>query len=339
MAAEEIGKLYSTKMPGYEDPADIQEALKLYHYGSSTYDPLNTDNAQLLANSIAGHLDTLANSVIFLDARGIGSIYSNTQPIDPADGFIWMNASETGSQIASYAVAIYTNDPPTENLVDGIIWVDKDSSPIKAYVYDSLQEDPLNPMAAWIPLTELYNIVDAAGDLIYGTAPDDFERLPIGSTGDVLTVSSGLPVWSSPKKWTQVATGSLAGSSVSITGLNGEKLYIAITDWSHNDTVNPASLAVQFNEISSPVYVRTNGITTGSALLTPTFSHSVTPDLAFAIDLANTSAQLKTVSTVSYDSSTQYFGYFKNPAAINSIRITLSSGEFDNGTYYVWSYS
>lgn len=339
MAAEDIGNLYNTKMPGYEDPADIQEALRLYHYGSTTYDPNNSDTAQVVANSIAGHLNVLTGNVIALDARGIGSIYSNTEPTSPEDGFIWMNALETGSNLVSYAVAIYTNDAPTEDLTDGIIWVDKDASPIKAYVYDSLQADPGNPMAAWIPMTELYNIIDAAGDLIYGTAPDDFERLAIGSEGDILTVSAnGIPSWSVPKQWVEVATGSLSGSTVSITGLNGERYAVILKDWSHDDTVDPASLSLQFNSIASPVYINTEGITSSSALQTPEYANNLTPDLVFTVDLANTSAELKPVSTISTHATEEFFGYFKNPAAITSIQLTLSSGSFDSGTYYVWSY-
>ena len=38
MASENIGNLYPSKIPGYEDAADIQAALRLYHYGSTTYD-------------------------------------------------------------------------------------------------------------------------------------------------------------------------------------------------------------------------------------------------------------------------------------------------------------
>lgn len=339
MAAEDIGNLFNTKMPGYEDPADIQEALRLYHYGSTTYDPLNTDTAQVVANSIAGHLNTLTSNVILLDSRGIGSIYSNTEPNDPADGFIWMNALESGSNAVNYAVAIYTNDAPTEDLTDGIIWVDKDASPIKAYVYDSLQYSNVNPMAAWIPLTELYNIIDAAGDIIYGTAPDDFERLAIGTEGDILTVSAnGLPSWSAPKQWIEVATGSLTGSTISITGLDAEEYFIALKDWSHNDTANAASVSLQFNSIASPVYINTEGLTASSALRTPEYTNSQTPDLAFTVHLANTSVELKPVSTISTHGTDKFFGYFKNPAAISSIQLTLSSGSFDSGTYYVWSY-
>ncbi len=58
--------LYSTRVPGYEDAADIQEALRLYHYGSlsiPTVDSLGTANG-ISPKSIAGHLKTLSNTDI-----------------------------------------------------------------------------------------------------------------------------------------------------------------------------------------------------------------------------------------------------------------------------------
>ncbi len=40
--------------------------------------------------------------------------------------------------------------------------------------------------------------ITSAGDLIKGTGSGTFDRLGIGSTGQVLTVSGGAPVWASP---------------------------------------------------------------------------------------------------------------------------------------------
>jgi hypothetical protein len=34
-------------------------------------------------------------------------------------------------------VAAYQNDAPTTGLVDGLLWVDKNSSPLKMYVYNA----------------------------------------------------------------------------------------------------------------------------------------------------------------------------------------------------------
>ena len=56
MAVESIGALYPTKIPGYADAADIQAALRAYHYGSYTYDTANTSTGSLVANSMAKFL-------------------------------------------------------------------------------------------------------------------------------------------------------------------------------------------------------------------------------------------------------------------------------------------
>jgi len=56
--------LYPTKIPGYEDAADIQEALRLYHYGSTTIptdNNLGTPNG-INTKSVAGHLKSLSNA-------------------------------------------------------------------------------------------------------------------------------------------------------------------------------------------------------------------------------------------------------------------------------------
>jgi hypothetical protein len=55
---------YPTKIPGYEDAADIQEALRLYHYGSTTIpteDALGTASG-INTKSIAGYLQILKNA-------------------------------------------------------------------------------------------------------------------------------------------------------------------------------------------------------------------------------------------------------------------------------------
>jgi hypothetical protein len=61
---EDGSGLYPTKIPGYEDAADIQEALRLYHYGSNiipTVDSL-TDPNGINSKSIAGNFKILKNA-------------------------------------------------------------------------------------------------------------------------------------------------------------------------------------------------------------------------------------------------------------------------------------
>jgi hypothetical protein len=70
MAAESIGALYSTKIPGYADNADIQAAFKLYHYGSTDYNTANSDTANLVNPSIAYTLNNLQGQITSLDPAG-----------------------------------------------------------------------------------------------------------------------------------------------------------------------------------------------------------------------------------------------------------------------------
>jgi hypothetical protein len=68
MAAENIDNtingtgLFPAKVPGLSDAADIQAALRLYHYGSYAYDGANTNPANLLNPSIAKHLQNLVDA-------------------------------------------------------------------------------------------------------------------------------------------------------------------------------------------------------------------------------------------------------------------------------------
>ena len=70
MAAESIGALYSTKIPGYADNADIQAAFKLYHYGSTDYNTANVNTANLVNPSIAYTLNDLQGQITSLDPAG-----------------------------------------------------------------------------------------------------------------------------------------------------------------------------------------------------------------------------------------------------------------------------
>ena len=63
MAAESIGTLVPTKIPGLSDQADIQAALRLYHYGSYTFDTAETTAANLINPSVAYTLNNLQTQI------------------------------------------------------------------------------------------------------------------------------------------------------------------------------------------------------------------------------------------------------------------------------------
>jgi hypothetical protein len=69
MATNEIaiGELVPTKIPGLSDRADIQAALRLYHYGSYTYNTSNTNAASLVNPSMAYTINDLQTQISALD--------------------------------------------------------------------------------------------------------------------------------------------------------------------------------------------------------------------------------------------------------------------------------
>jgi hypothetical protein len=68
VAAENIGQLVPTKIPGYSDAADIQAALRVYHYGSYTYDPNETNASNLVNPSIAYTINNLQGQINAISA-------------------------------------------------------------------------------------------------------------------------------------------------------------------------------------------------------------------------------------------------------------------------------
>jgi hypothetical protein len=238
MASENIGSVYPTKIPGLEDPADIQAALRLYHYG--TTNTISTEE-DLIADSVAGHIKALDTRIDAIELDGIGSEISDTMPTGVDNGFIWVN-----------------------------------------------------------------------------------------STGSAQSLS--VPIWKLK------GSGSLSGESLSVSSLNGEKLFIILKDWSH-DNSGSVDFSLRFNADSGPNYVNTGGLVSASHLSSPEFPASGTYDMTVTVDLANTESSLKPVSTIADIATGSYFGYYKNTNPITSVQISLPAGTaFDSGSYEVWSY-
>jgi hypothetical protein len=137
--AEPIGNLYPTLIPEYDEDADIQAALRLYHYGSTAAD-ITPENVP--EDSVAGYLKNLQEQITSVTSAGIGSEISTTLPTNVPDGFIWADVASSANIVSNTSTALYQNDAPVTSvstpLVDGLLWVDKNSSPLKMYVYDTL---------------------------------------------------------------------------------------------------------------------------------------------------------------------------------------------------------
>jgi hypothetical protein len=94
MATESIGSLVPTAIPGYEDAADIQAALRAYHYGSYSYNPANTSPGSLINPSIAYTITDLQSQITAIGSGGISpSIFT------AKGGLITATASNTPVQL------------------------------------------------------------------------------------------------------------------------------------------------------------------------------------------------------------------------------------------------
>lgn len=134
MASEDIGNVYKTQIPGYEDAADIQAALRLYHYGTTTVPSTETE---LIPNSTAGHIKALDTRLDDLELDPARSVYSDTAPIGSTlvDGYIWVDSSTSIGNVPTYGQASYSATAPDTDLVVGALWVDSDSVPLKLHVW------------------------------------------------------------------------------------------------------------------------------------------------------------------------------------------------------------
>lgn len=124
---------YNTLVPSLDDNANIQQALRMYHYGT-TDGSIPDDSANPISTeSVAYYLGSLQSQI---NAFSIGSEYSASAPSTPTNGYVWMDSASSSSMLLG-TVAAYQNSEPTSGLVDGMLWVDKDSSPLTMYVYDA----------------------------------------------------------------------------------------------------------------------------------------------------------------------------------------------------------
>lgn len=172
MAAEDIGQVYTTKIPGLADNADIQDALRLFHYGTKT--PPTTRSA-VLANSVAGHIKAAEDRITTLEGIGIGSSYTASEPTSVPNGFVWVKSDSAAISISNTQTsAIFSASEPTGTLTSGMLWVDSDASPLSLKVYDG----------------NSWEAVSSSGGSTF--TPPTSAQLTLAST-DVASLSSGTP--------------------------------------------------------------------------------------------------------------------------------------------------
>ena len=199
------------------------------------------------------------------------------------------------------------------------------------------------------------NVLTTTGDMVYSSSGTTAARLGIGSTAQVLTVAAGIPSWATPASagsYTSLATGSLTGSSVSITSISGsyKELRLQATGFSFSTssefrfTINSATSQYGYTTIS-------NGTASGTGSSGVAFG-SFGGSVATYSDNANVWLSIPFYATASRpqwiggiegvngsNGAPQHsltFGGSNNSAAVTSIQLFPQTGTFSSGTYTLW---
>jgi len=186
------------------------------------------------------------------------------------------------------------------------------------------------------------NPMTTTGDIIYSSSGSTPARLGIGTSGQVLNVTAGVPAWTTIAtggSWSQAATGSLTGSSVTISSLSGKQYYVACIGWSH--TASSEYIMLRLNGDSGTNYRRTDSDSAVSEIYpagSVTVSGASTRSIGFHVDMTDTSMAGKPITSVTPQGNVSG-GWYMSASAITSITILTSGGTFDAGTYYVWSFA
>lgn len=199
--------------------------------------------------------------------------------------------------------------------------------------------------------------VTTNGDIIYGTGSGTVTRLGVGSSGQVLTVASGVPSWatSSSGGMTLLSTTSLSGSSVTVSSISGSYTDLRIivkAAYASGDSdlymrlnadtgSNYAHYSIQTADGTASGYYTDSatGVQIGFVTSSTTYDKKtdISLDLPRYTDTSNCFG-ISTLSTYAFSARRQIQNFFRynNSAAITSFTIYPSSGTFTAGTLYIY---
>jgi hypothetical protein len=221
--------------------------------------------------------------------------------------------------------------------------------------------------SAWanVDTTGMTNPMTTTGDTIYSSSGSTPARLGIGSTGNVLTVSGGLPTWAAPSAGTkglnciQAETAFSAVSSVTLDNIfsssytNYRIMWKYYTSTTFNLVMNfragGTNASTNYNSQRQIIFNTTQTI--DRQLSQTAFSIAMdTNSNAFnslsIIDISSVALAEATAFTVTNSCNygaadpqiINYYGNHSTATAYDGFRVTVGSGNF-TGSYSVYGYS
>jgi hypothetical protein len=194
------------------------------------------------------------------------------------------------------------------------------------------------------------SLLTTTGDVIYASGASTPARLGIGSTGQVLTVTGGVPTWVSPSGTTLISTTTLSGASITLSSIPATYLNLKLVIQDYLPATDGQFLRMQFNGDSGTRYLfnPSSTVPAASAFGTTYFNIANRNDNAVANSLVSVdipdytnTVTWKTMQSnfVSVDFTTTTsanlginIGVYNQTAAISSITLFPETGNFTSGT-------
>ena len=211
--------------------------------------------------------------------------------------------------------------------------------------------------------TKALNPSTTLGDIEYRSSTANTNtRLGIGTTGQVLTVSGGVPAWataSSAANFALINSGgtTLTGAATITVNVSGKnQLYVRVLAASSANAGSTFSLRLNADSGSNYIYsslyaldaagevIRTQDSTGTTSCVFGVMGGDQTSTVSGHVLISGTNAtgvkpiQLNSVSLLDNTSNRSYSltGAYLGSSAITSVSIISSSGNFDAGTIYVY---
>ena len=220
--------------------------------------------------------------------------------------------------------------------------------------------------------TKALNPETTLGDISYRSSTANTKtRLGIGTTGQVLTVAGGVPSWATPsgsgKGYTLINTGGTAltgATSITVSSLGNYESYIIYTNASSANS--NSAITFRLNSDSGANYISRGVAISNSTTYSAAFLSNIEQDGGTEYQIGNTATSASTgyltigirieggkstsskgiqVSAGFWDGSrtgqttSVSTGLYTGTSTISSFTILSSSGNFDQGTLYIYGSS
>ena len=205
-----------------------------------------------------------------------------------------------------------------------------------------------------------------AGDLDYYTSSTTKARIGIGTTGQILTVSGGVPTWAAAAgggaNWSLLNAGGTAltgAQTITVSGISSKDQIMILVDAASSGSTSNIGIRLNtdtasnyfrygFNDVAPNAYSRDsfNRAQGSSSVIPLTESMAAGDAVSGYVLLSGCNASgvkiYNSIGAQSNDFSTTarrfgLGGYYNSSSTISSVSIFSSTGNFDAGTIYVYA--